>query len=332
MQNLYFPPRKMLDEINANISSLITQYPSGMEVNSLLAAKNFGVSREHIVVGNGAAELIKALMERTDFRRMGFIRPTFEEYPNRFCREAAVYDTAPDFCYGADEVIHNFQGREIDALVVINPDNPSGNYMDREGVLRLIAWAREQDLALILNESFIDFVDSDGSPEENSVLREEILISYEKLYVVKSISKSYGIPGLRLGILASSDEDMIRALKEDVAIWNINSVGEFFMQIYEKYKGDYHISLKKVRQARQKMERELEAIPCLKVYRSQANYIMCGLSGGMTGRELAVRLLEKDFFIKDLSRKIGKGQYIRLAVRTEEENTELVEYLRSILL
>ena len=81
--NPYFPPKKMVEEIKSNFTELMSQYPSGLRVNSLLAAKNFGLEQEHIVVGNGAAELIKSLMENSGFKRVGFIRPTFEEYPNR---------------------------------------------------------------------------------------------------------------------------------------------------------------------------------------------------------------------------------------------------------
>ena len=75
-----------MDELKASFETLLTQYPSGMAVNSLLAAKNFGIQREHVLVGNGAAELIKCLMEKLS-GETGLIRPTFEEYPNR-CNEA----------------------------------------------------------------------------------------------------------------------------------------------------------------------------------------------------------------------------------------------------
>ena len=80
--NPYFPPQRLIDEIQANFTSLLTQYPSGMRVNALLAARNFAVHQQNILVGNGAAELIKALMARLE-GATGFIRPTFEEYPNR---------------------------------------------------------------------------------------------------------------------------------------------------------------------------------------------------------------------------------------------------------
>lgn len=333
--NPYFPPQKMADEIKSNFEVLMSEYPSGMRVNSLLAAKNFGLRQEHVVIGNGAAELIKSLMQSNRFERVGFIRPTFEEYPNRFYNEAVIYNvTEQGFSYDAKDIMAFFDGQEIDALVVINPDNPSGNYMDVEQLKQLISWSKDKGITLIVDESFVDFVSAHEEEcwEEYSLLTEEILASYEKLYVVKSISKSYGVPGFRLGILASANEALIAEMKKDVAIWNINSFGEFFMQIFEKYKKDYAKSLKKIKYARSIFEEELRQLPGVTVFPSQANYVMCELDGTMTSRELAEALLERNVFIKDLTSKVGNGkQYIRLAVRNEEENKYLIEQLKELL-
>lgn len=333
--NPYFPPQKMADEIKSNFEVLMSEYPSGMRVNSLLAAKNFGLRQEHVVIGNGAAELIKSLMQSNRFERVGFIRPTFEEYPNRFYKEAVIYDaTEQGFAYQAKDIMAFYDTQNIDALVVINPDNPSGNYMDVEQLKQLISWSKEKGIKLIVDESFVDFVSTheDECWEEYSLLTEEILASYEELYVVKSISKSYGVPGFRLGILASANKELIAEMKKDVAIWNINSFGEFFMQIFEKYKKDYEKSLKKIKHARSIFEEDLRQIPGIKVFPSQANYVMCELDGKMTSRELAETLLERNVFIKDLTSKIGNGkQYIRLAVRNEEENKYLINQLKELL-
>lgn len=332
--NPYFPPQKMCDEIKSNFETLMSEYPSGMRVNSLLAAKNFGLRQQHVVIGNGAAELIKSLMQSNRFEKVGFIRPTFEEYPNRFYNEAVVYDTTENgFRYNAEDIMQFFGDKEIDALVVINPDNPSGNYMDVTQLKQLISWSKEKGITLIVDESFVDFVSTheDECWQEYSLLTEEILASYEGLYVVKSISKSYGVPGFRLGILASANETLIADIKKDVAIWNINSFGEFFMQIYEKYQKDYAASLKKIKHARAVFEEALSHISGIKVIPSQANYVMCELNS-ITSRNLAVALLERNVFIKDLSSKIGNGkQYIRLAVRSEEENEYLIQQLKELL-
>lgn len=328
--NPYFPPKKMLEEMRSNFDVLVAQYPSGMKINSLLAAKNFSVKQEHILVGNGAAELIKGLIEKFE-GKMGIITPTFEEYHHRYTGEIVAFDSSKqDFAYTAKDLISFYNENPVNQLVVINPDNPSGNYLRTEELLELIAWAKEKEISLVIDESFVDFSE-DNEELKNSILTEEVLAMYEQLYIVKSISKSYGVPGLRLGVLASSNKEEIARLKKEVAIWNINSFGEFYMQIAEKYKKDYLRSLRKMQEARRIFVEELSEIPFVRVFPSQANYLMCELMDGCDSRKIAEELLEKNILIKDLTGKIGNGrQYIRLAVRTVEENHYLVEQLRRL--
>lgn len=328
--NPYFPPQQMVDEIKASFDTLLREYPSGMRVNSLLAAKYFGVAQEHIVVGNGAAELIKAYMEHYA-GRMGILFPTFEEYPNRVDRDSVVA-YIPDndsMQYSAEDIMTFYADKQIDSLLVINPDNPSGNYIPYADLLRLIAWGKERGINIVIDESFVDFVDVEG---EFSLLKDELLGSNEHLCVVKSISKSYGVPGFRLGVLASGNCELIARLKREVAIWNINSFGEFYMQIYEKYHKDYIEACRLFREERARFYEELQEIPFLRVIPSQANYFLCELTTTrFTATELAVRLLAKyDILIKDCSGKASfRGRsYIRLAVRDRKDNHKLVEALK----
>ena len=326
--NPYFPPQRMIDELKASFETLLREYPSGMRVNSLLASKNFGVPQENIVVGNGAAELIKALMEGY-VGRLGNILPTFEEYPNRLSKENLVQFTpqTEDFHYTADDVMQFFGDKQIDTLLLINPDNPSGNYIPRADVLRLIEWTGQRGIRFVLDESFVDF-----ATDTSTMLDKTILISNPHLFVVKSISKCYGVPGLRLGVLASVDVKTISRIKKDVAIWNINSFGEFYMQIYEKYHKDYVYACEQFRQERELFREELSAVPYLTVYPSAANYFLCKVTDRYTSRELAVKLLRKNILIKDCANKAAFAgeNYIRLAVRDRKDNAYLVETLKSL--
>jgi histidinol-phosphate/aromatic aminotransferase/cobyric acid decarboxylase-like protein/choline kinase len=329
--NPYFPPQKLMDEMKVNFESLITQYPSGMQVNSLLASRIYGIRQNHIVVGNGAAELIKCYMESYQ-GRVGFIRPTFEEYPNRY-RGAEEVTFVPDndgMRYTADDLMAYFEKNPVDMLTVINPDNPSGNYIAKEDVLRLADWCDKRNVTIMIDESFVDFAEEDN----NSLLDEDILQTYKNLIVIKSISKSYGVPGIRLGVLASWDEAVIQRLKASVAIWNINSFGEFFMQIEQKYKGDYKNSLHLLKETRTELIRKLSEIEGLKVYPSEANYVMVEIMCGYTARQLTSILLKEDkILIKDLSSKMlnnGK-QYIRIAVRSKADNEKLLEALDRLM-
>lgn len=329
--NPYYPPQKLMDEIKASFEKLITQYPSGMRVNSLLAAKNFGVHQENILVGNGAAELIKSLM--SDFTgKLGIIRPTFEEYGHRY-REEDIIAYCPnndEFKYSAQDIMDFFGDKDIQNLVLINPDNPSGNYIEKKDVLKLVEWTEQKGIKFLVDESFVDFADE----LDSSIIVQDILDGHKNLYVMKSISESYGVPGLRLGVLASGDTETIARLKKDVAIWNINSFAEFYMQIEEKYKKDYVAALEKFRKERARYVEELSNIPGLRVIPSQANYVMAEVTTGMTAKELNRRLIVKhNLLIKNLVAKIQQDgrQYIRLAVKTTEEDNKLIAAIKEEL-
>lgn len=329
--NPYFPDTKLISEMKSNFDTLLMNYPSGMGVNSLIAAKDFGLHKEQVVVGNGAAELIKSVMEHFT-GKLGIIFPTFQEYPNR----KNEYDIVPyiidndDFRYSADDLIEFYKDKDIDAIVIVNPDNPSGNYIPKKDILKLAKYLADKNIKLIVDESFVDFVDVEDNP---TLLEEGILCDNPNLYVVKSISKSFGVPGIRLGILASDDLELIADIKKDVAIWNINSFVEFYLQIYEKYSKNYSTALKKFKSARDKYIKDLSSLDGIRVIPTQANYVTCEIISGKTSTQLAQDLLEKNIFIKDLSTKKGFDgrNYIRIAVKNEEDNDKLIAALKENL-
>ena len=329
--NPYFPSKRMKDELRSNFDTLLTEYPSGMKVNTLIASKCFGVSEQYIVPGNGAAELIKVLMEGDTKGKTGFIRPTFEEYPNRFDKSLQVTFTPQndDYRYTADDLMQYFGDKDIKTLMLINPDNPSGNFIPKADVLRLAKWCEDRNIRLVVDESFVDFsVDY----KTNSLLSDEILEAYPHMAVMKSISKSFGVPGLRLGILASANKELIAHIKKEVSIWNLNSFAEFFMQIYNKHEKDYLKACDKFVAERADFERQLKTIPYLRVMPTQANYFLCEVLPPYTATEIVVYTLRNhNILTRDCSQKTGLNpnkQYMRIAVRNHEDNTRLVEALR----
>ena len=329
--NPYFPSKRMKDELRSNFDTLLTEYPSGMKVNTLIASKSFGVSEQYIVPGNGAAELIKVLMEGETKGKTGFIRPTFEEYPNRFDKSLQVTYTPQneDYRYTADDLMNYFGDKDIKTLMLINPDNPSGNFIPKADILRLAKWSEERNIRLVVDESFVDFsVDY----KNNSLLSDEILEAYPHMAVMKSISKSFGVPGLRLGILCSADKELIARIKKEVSIWNLNSFAEFFMQIYNKHEKDYLKACDKFLAERNDFEKGLRTIPYLRVMPSQANYFLCEVLPPYTATEIVVYTLRQhNILTRDCSLKPGldpNKQYMRIAVRNHEDNTKLVEALK----
>ena len=328
--NPYFPSKRMKDELRSNFDTLLTEYPSGMKVNTLIASKSFGISEQYIVPGNGAAELIKVLMEGVE-GKTGFIRPTFEEYPNRFDKSLQVTYTPQneDYRYTADDLMKYFGDKDIKTLMLINPDNPSGNFIPKDDVLRLAAWCEQRNIRLVVDESFVDFsVDY----KNNSLLSDRILEAYPHMAVMKSISKSFGVPGLRLGILCSADKELIACIKKEVSIWNLNSFAEFFMQIYNKHEKDYLKACDKFLAERDDFEKGLRTIPYLRVMPTQANYFLCEVLPPYTAKEIVINALRQhNILTRDCSLKPGldpNKQYMRIAVRNHGDNNRLVEALK----
>lgn len=329
--NPYFRQSKIIDELEANFRTLLGEYPSGMKVNTLLASKCWGVKEEYIIPGNGAAELIKALMENVS-GKLGVIRPTFEEYPNRV-DESQIVAYIPqnrDFRYSADDLMDFYGKNKVETLLLINPDNPSGNFIPFNDICRLTEWCKSHDIRLIVDESFVDFSED---WENSSMLKDSLLEAYPKMVVMKSISKSYGVPGLRLGILASADMELIAKMKKQVSIWNINSFAEYFMQIYTKYEKDYHKACNRFLEVRAEFLDKLNNVPYLHVMPTQANFVLCEVLTPFTANSLALSLL-KDYNILVSScgakKGIASNKYVRFAIRNKEDNDKLITALISI--
>lgn len=338
--NPYFPPQKLVDEILLNSKILIASYPSGSSELSLLAARIFKLSQNNIAVGNGASELINSLGKIIN-GNVGIIYPTFNEYQRVFTNCKIIPFYANDFEYDINFIIENIKNNDnakLDYLLLINPDNPSGNFINKNDILQLLDFCIKQNIKLIFDESFIDFAD-----ENYTLLEQKFLNTYaENLIVIKSISKSYGVAGLRLGIIASGNINLIEKIKFYNSIWNINSFAENFLQIFEKYSNEYQKSCNLLKQQRQFLIKLLkqnfsETTPKLKVFEnSQANYLLCEILGENNATELAKNLLNNDnIFIKDLSNKQcfskENSKYFRIAVRNQNDNQKLVLALKKYL-
>ena len=327
--NPYFPTPRVIDEMQSNFKTLLTEYPSGMKVNTLIASKCFGVSEDYIIPGNGAAELIKILTE--DMKgKVGVIRPTFEEYPNRLPKEQLVTFVPQNdyYRYTAQELMDFFGAHPVDTLLIINPDNPSGNFIPKADLLKLADWSKDKGIQLMIDESFVDFSED---YEHNSLLHDELLETYPNLIVMKSISKSFGVPGIRLGILASANKQLIAKMKKEVSIWNLNSFAEFFMQIYNKYEKDYKTASGKFVAERAYFEEQLKNVSYLRVMPSQANYFLCEVLPPYTANEVVLYMLKRhNILTRDCSNKPGldSKQYMRIAIRNHEDNTRLIKALK----
>ena len=210
-------------------------------------------------------------------------------------------------------------------MVVISPDNPTGSHLKYDEVIKLLDLSIQKNKQIIFDESFIDFANNNYT-----LIDDDILNKYPNLIVIKSISKSYGVPGLRIGVLASGNKDYINTINANLSVWNINSFAEYFLQIINIYKKDYMLGCNKIKEERNRFYNKLIMIKELKVYNSEANYFMIKLNKG-TANELAEYLLDNNkLLIKVLNGKNGfdDNEYIRIAIKSSNENDYLVDCIK----
>ena len=276
-----------------------------------------------MLVGNGASELINAMgMVTKGTLAVGV--PTFNEYVRCFRNCKINYIDNSRWNYGINLDAYKQACDDADLLCVVSPDNPSGAMLTKEQAIELVEYAKERNTRVLLDESFIDFAEPH---KKYTMLENEILEKYKNLIVVKSIGKSYGVAGLRLGIIATSDSVLLKDIRNNMQIWNINSFAEYYLQTYNLYAKDYAAACEKIAKERIRMIKEINKIGKIRAYDSQANYIMIDLKE-RSSYEFCVNCLEKyNILIKDLSSKnyfYGKN-FIRVAVKDVYENNEFLK-------
>lgn len=324
--NPYFPPKSMIEKMNYLSQELISSYPSGLSIENINAGRLFNVDETEILVGNGAAELINVLGHITT-GKMAISVPAFNEYERCFknCEIVEIESKNNDYKLDINEVLKLLD--TVDTVAIINPDNPSGDFIEYDNMMKILKKAKSKNKRLIVDESFIDFAEEKS---RYTLLKSEILQEYKNLIVIKSIGKSYGVPGIRLGVLASGDMELLKQIRDNMAVWNINSFGEYFLQIATLYTKEYNKSCKLIADERIRFTKELQKIKYIEPYKSQANYIMCKLIDE-DSTDLANYLIKNySILIKDLKNKKGfeNRNYIRLAVKSKEDNDEIIKALK----
>ena len=327
--NPYFPPASMLDQFNQYFPALLTQYPSGMSVQAFAAANVFQVEEDEIVVGNGAAELINSLKSIVS-GKVSLPIPAFNEYIRCFphCEIMQIDSSISGYRLEVDSILN--AAKESDWLILANPDNPSGAFLEKGELFQILDYCKTHDKYVVVDESFMDFAQKD---KRFTCIDSTTLHRYPNLIVIKSISKSYGVPGLRLGVLATANKDIISWIRQSLSVWNINSFGEFFLQIAPRYERIFEDACDRIVREREWVFRELSKLGWLEPYESQANYIMCRITEGMTATALAQKLVnDYGLYIKDLTGKLGFNdeRHFRIAVRDRADNETLIRALRQI--
>ncbi len=212
-------------------------------------------------------------------------------------------------------------------MIVTSPNNPTSMAVPRADLLRLGQLLAAEDVLLVVDESFVDFCDAGQSLQDE-------LTGNPNLVIVKSMSKAYGIGGLRLGYLATANLELAARLRAELPIWNVNGFAESFLRLLPRYQSEFRASCARVREDRDHLYTRLTKIDALHVYKPDANYVMVRLPETWTGPALTRALFtEHGILIKDCAGKsMPNGeQYVRIACRTKRENQRLAVALERVL-
>lgn len=361
MASLYGKDPKDIIDFSSNINPKI---PAGLETKLQEALRNaaaypdihytrlrseiaqyLGVEAEEIIVGNGATEimylLMKALKENEKLSyggTLGIINPTFSEYERSaklsgikikdfYLEETGLVEdneqegrtTRATFKINKEKLMADLD--KVDALFICNPNNPTGNVQHLEEVLQIMA---DKEKLLIVDETFMEFVAAETSYSLVSKVKE-----YKNLIIIKAVTKFFGLPGLRLGYGVSSHKALLKAMYEYKEPWTVNSFAEALTPMlfqdakYMKDSKDYF------QNERQRMLEALGAIKGLKVYQTDTNFILIKLTE-CTAAQLKMSLFEKySLLLRDASNFKGlDAHFIRVAIKSQEENNQLISALR----
>ncbi len=331
LYNLYFPPKAIFATLKEKIRDIVLNYPMAQNALAELVGNIINQPTERIVVGNGAAEIIKILSGHLA-KKIIVPVPSFNEYVNA-APEGHVVEFPlefPSFQLDVDKFADEAIKVGADIAVVVTPNNPTSMLVPKADLIRLAQKLEKHDCMVIIDESFLDFAEDN----ENISLEQEIA-NYPNMVILKSMSKAYGICGLRIGYMLTANSVFADAVRNGIHIWNINGFAEEFLRILPAYKQEFIDSCKKVKIDRDNFYKKLSAIPNMTVFKPDANFIFCRLpDNALSGPEVTKRLFVKhNIYIKDSQGKTQPeaDRYIRIASRTEKENCKLVDALIDVM-
>ncbi|MBI9035624.1 MAG: histidinol-phosphate aminotransferase family protein [Bacteroidales bacterium] len=331
LYNLYFPPKPVFSHLKDNIHNLVLNYPMAQDALAELIGDIINQPPVRIVVGNGAAELIKIISGHLA-KKIIIPVPSFNEYANA-APEGHVVEFPlefPSFQLDVDKFAAEAIKVGADMAVVVTPNNPTSMLVPKADLIRLAEKLKPNNCMLIIDESFLDFADN-----KEQISLEQDIAKYPNMAILKSMSKAYGICGLRIGYMLTANVEFAEAVRNGIHIWNINGFAEEFLRILPQYKQEFEDSCEIVKKDRDAFYNKLCAINGMIVFKPDANYIYCRLpDAALSGPEVTKRLFIKhNIYIKD---SVGKTQpdadrYIRIASRTKKENNTLIDALMDVM-
>jgi len=320
------PPAAVLRTIRSALKQ-IAHYPDPdcWQLRQELA-QQIGVDPDMILVGNGSTELIHLLPRALTIKAALIIGPTFEEYARALTNAGSsvqyVHARREErFRPPLNDVLRQFSAKQskFDAVFLCNPNNPTGQVMSRLALRELAEVVERQQGWLIIDEAFIDYC------QEQSVV--SLVSEHPRMMVLRSLTKFYAMPGLRIGYLVGASK-VVDRLKDRQPPWSVNSLAQEVSRAVlhdQAYATQSRIFMKS---ERSRFVRGLRSLSGLRVYSSAANFVLIELPASICAGEMTDRLASGRLLVRDCSTLPGlTTQMIRVAIRTVKENRRLIAAL-----
>lgn len=315
-------PSKLIKGIIDELPMLVS-YPEidGRTAKEALS-KHLNIPIEHIILGNGATELIYLFARAIKASRALIIQPTFTEYVRAFqVAESNIYNfhtyEMEGFKIDMTALLVNMEKFEPEVVVLCNPNNPTGVFHNPEDLMSLLEFIKDKNCYLFIDESFIDFTDKKSLSS---------FIKNYPIFILRSMTKTYGIPGLRLGY-GIGNKDIIDQLNSIKEPWTINSLALKAVEVLLKDEDYKQGTQKWYEEEKNFLLQGLSSIEGIEVFPSEGNFFLCKLKN-ISGEDLKYILLDEDIYIRTCEDFRGlDDSFIRIAVRSREENEKLVKTL-----
>ncbi|MGA2507390.1 MAG: aminotransferase class I/II-fold pyridoxal phosphate-dependent enzyme [Chitinispirillaceae bacterium] len=320
IRNMYFPNHAMVSELRNSLPDLIHNYGSRQAVLDRKMSWFLLCKEANVLALNGASQIYPMLAGRFGAKKAFIPRPSFGEY-QRIFTNCTTYDDKVGFDLNGIER----GSKDAEIVVFVNPNNPTGSLIQPDWIYSFAE--KHTDKTVIADESFIEFADV---PSVLSLIEKKPL---NNILIIKSLSKSLGVPGIRLGYAYSCNAELMKYLRTQVPIWNMNSIAEHYLEIILKHRNALKKSFDQTAKDRASFYWRLtNGCPVVeRVYPSAGNFLLVELKAkALSAAQLTDQLLEKhSIYVKDVTDKLSNGKsYVRLAVRLPEENERLVAALR----
>jgi histidinol-phosphate/aromatic aminotransferase/cobyric acid decarboxylase-like protein len=321
---------------SGKLRKVLEFYPSQNRVIAGKLSRAIGVEPDHLFIGNGAIEIIQAIIHKFTGGKLMVNLPTFSAY-YEFARpdtQVVFHELHKEenFRFDAEAYLAHVRREKPDTIVLINPNNPDGGYIPHATLVRLLEELKDVP-NIILDESFIHFACEGDGYAYHSLSRQ--VDRFPNLMVVKSMSKDFGVAGIRAGYAVMAP-DRVKSLLDNGYLWNSSGLAEYFFDLYSRPDFLVEYERKRVHYIRhsRRFFKALSLMPGIQTYPTNANFILIELKNGMTAEDMVCRLLvRRGIYTRTCDDKKGleSGKFIRVASRCRTENRFVLRAFRDLL-